>query len=179
MVLYHFTGTGMLRPISRHGLTVGDVPTDIRRSRGLIGVWLTDSDQPDGHGLNGSAVDKKRCRISVDVDGDDTKLAKWSDWAPINVTEETIRALSNAEGGASHSWFVYFGWLKPERLFNVFDMQEGMPIENWKKAFPVADDRRGVPYWHRAKWHKALIKQVDKAIATDPGGREHRPDRRR
>jgi len=57
---FHFTHRSALYGIGRYGLTVGDVPTDLRKGRGLIGVWLTTSAQAAGHGLEGSLEDKRR-----------------------------------------------------------------------------------------------------------------------
>jgi hypothetical protein len=73
MILYHFTSARHLRPISRYGLTVGDVPTDLDRWRGRIGVWLTSSSVPYGHGLEGSTGEKGAYRLSVSV-ADDSPL---------------------------------------------------------------------------------------------------------
>ena len=70
MILYHFTSARHLRPISRYGLTVGDVPTDLDRWRGRIGVWLTSSTVPYGHGLGGGTAEKGGYRLSVSVADD-------------------------------------------------------------------------------------------------------------
>ena len=47
-LFYHYTSADALFGIGLHGLTVGDVPTDFRKGRGLIGVWLTSSDASKG-----------------------------------------------------------------------------------------------------------------------------------
>jgi hypothetical protein len=65
MILYHFTSGYHLYGIGRHGLTVGDVPTDLRRNRGRIGIWFTSSPTATGHGLETSSVDKGRYRLEV------------------------------------------------------------------------------------------------------------------
>ncbi|TIU00970.1 MAG: hypothetical protein E5W55_01585 [Mesorhizobium sp.] len=63
---YHYTSADALYGIGLHGLTVGDVPTDIRKGKGVIGVWLTTSEQPQGHGLDHSGRHKLRYRLSID-----------------------------------------------------------------------------------------------------------------
>lgn len=40
MRLHHFTSERHLRPIAKFGLTVGDVPTDLRRGAAR-GVWAS------------------------------------------------------------------------------------------------------------------------------------------
>jgi hypothetical protein len=65
MRLYHFTSVRHLYGIALHGLTVGDVPTDIAKCKGTCGVWLTSDPSPGGNGLEGSAADKSRFRLTV------------------------------------------------------------------------------------------------------------------
>ena len=65
--LYHFTSRDHLHGISRFGLTIGDVPTDIHRWEGRCGIWLTSDSSARGHGLEGSSVDKSRYRLTVNV----------------------------------------------------------------------------------------------------------------
>jgi hypothetical protein len=78
MKLYHFTSDRHLRGIALHGLTVGDVPTDLAAFKGRCGVWLTSDTTTRGHGLEGSAADKSRFRLTVEVP-DNGLLVKWTD----------------------------------------------------------------------------------------------------
>lgn len=100
MILYHFTSAAHLRGIDAHGLTVGDVPTDLRSNAGKVGVWLTSSPYPVGLGLKGSSVDKAEIRLSVLIP-DDGPLARWSDWSQQHAKPETRRALEHADGDLS------------------------------------------------------------------------------
>lgn len=80
MNLLHFTSHRKLRGISQFGLTVGDVPTDIRRNRGRCGVWLTSSPAPVGHGLNGNPIDKQAIRLAVELPDNAPLLFRRTDW---------------------------------------------------------------------------------------------------
>ena len=51
MKLYHFTSARHLYGIGLYGLTVGDVPTDIKRERGRIGVWRLPTTHQTGMAL--------------------------------------------------------------------------------------------------------------------------------
>ncbi len=89
MQLYHYTSAYHLRGIGEYGLTVGDVPTNMELVEGRVGVWLTSSATPDGHGLRGSKVDKLGFLLTVEVP-DDGPLHKWTAWASANATQRTI-----------------------------------------------------------------------------------------
>lgn len=167
MILYHYTSYFHLRGIAEYGLTVGDVPTDTQRNRGRVGVWFTSSESPEGHGLGGGA-DKKRYRLSVDLPDNSPSLVRWIDWAPDNVTPETIRALHSAvahegEDGPA-SWYILFGVVPPEGIIDCVDMETGRPLDGWRTLPPGPFDRPGVPARHRDKWHKKLLKNVAKAV---------------
>lgn len=163
MKLYHFTGAEMLRGIAKCGLTVGDVPTDLRTTAGKIGVWFSDIADANGHGLEESAVDKKRMRLTVDVP-DTVSLVKWSDWAAMNVSSDTIRSLEAAGGHAASTWWIFFGWIKPGLISSVHDMRDGTEIENWQTAVPLEVSRPGVPYWRREVWQKKMLKDVRRVM---------------
>jgi hypothetical protein len=110
VILHHFTSELHLAGIAAHGLTVGDVPTDIRRNISKVGVWLTSADTPTGHGLEESAANKKRFRLSVELPDNAPQLVRWLDWAMANVTRATITALHDAAADSRpETWFVYFG----------------------------------------------------------------------
>jgi hypothetical protein len=166
VILFHFTSRFHLRGIAKHGLTVGDVPTDISRGTGRVGVWLTNFEAPDGHGVRASQADKTRFRLSVDIDDDDRKLVYWPSWAAQNVTPDTIAALHAADGCRFQTWFVYFGAVPSSRI-KCFDRERG--VEIGLDGLPETSmDRPGVPYWRRDAWHKKLVKAVGRMARHDP-----------
>ena len=120
MILHHFTSELHLAGIAAHGLTVGDVPTDIRRNIGKVGVWLTSADTPTGHGLERSAANKKRFRLSVELPDNAPQLVRWSDWAMANVTNATITALHSTAHSRPETWFVYFGVIPVSAIRSCF-----------------------------------------------------------
>ena len=164
MILYHYTSACHLRAIARHGLTVGDVPTDIHRGGGRIGVWFTSAPTPGGHGLEGSAVDKKQYRLAVEVPDDSPLLVRWSEWAPKNATAETIGALHSKaaehEGEGPASWYVFFGVLQPSTIRLCVETATGTEVENWGEVSPSEMDLPAVPAWHRHAWHRKLLKSI-------------------
>lgn len=164
MQLFHYTGAEMLRGIGKCGITVGDVPTNLSTMSGKIGVWLTTAENADGHGLEESAVDKKRIRLAVDIPPS-PQLARWADWAPSNVTADTRSALERAGGEAAETWWVYFGWVKPEWIISAYDIHADAYLLDWPTAFPEEMSRPGVPYWRRDAWQKRMLKDVQKAMA--------------
>jgi hypothetical protein len=162
MILYHFTCGRYLRGIARHGLTVGDVPVDIDKNTGTVAVWLTASLASDGHGLEGSAINKMQYRLGVEVSDADPRLAKWTEWASKNATARTIAALRAADGDGDDSWWVYFGCIPPSAITCV-ETSTGAEISDWGNASPAALDLPGVPYWNRHAWHRQLLKKVARA----------------
>src|SRR4051812_13100740 len=142
-ILYHYTPIRHLRAIWKHGLTVGDVPTDLERWKGRIGVWFTSSLEADGHGLEGSISDKKRYRFTVVVP-EDASLAKWTDWAPKNVTPKTLSRLHQTASGYE-TWWVYFGVLPPETIASCVDTITGLEVPNWGESCPPEYDDKAVP----------------------------------
>lgn len=109
MLLYHFTSLYHLRGISQYGLTVGDVPTDIERFKGRIGIWLTSSPTPDGHGLEGSFTNKKQFRLLVDVPEDEALVE-----VELVGTRQSYAA--NARSSKNCRWFRRRGVLRLFRL---------------------------------------------------------------
>lgn len=171
MIFYHFTSAENLDGIGRFGLTVGDVPTDLRTGRGRCGVWLTTSPQPAGHGLQTSATDKQRYRLSVDVQTDDSRLHRWADWAAIHVTADTRDALHRTADTDGTSWMLYLGVLPPGQIVSCTDLQTGATVDNWRAIKPDSGKPSpGVPAWRRTAWHKALLKRVDRAYARHAAG---------
>jgi hypothetical protein len=164
MILYHYTSAYHLHGIGRHGLTVGDVPTDLRRNRGRVGVWLTTYPTAAGHGLEGSAADKGRYRLEVQVPDGSPSLVRWADWAPQHVTPETIRMLQ-ATAREWSSWYVFFGVIPPASILACVDMTTGERVRDWPSLYPAEASLRPVPAWRRDAWHRQLIKKVARAAA--------------
>lgn len=167
MRLYHFTSERHLAGIAAHGLTVGDVPTDIAKGKGRVGVWFTSSDEPFGHGLGG-ATQKERYRLAVDFRRDAPLLHKWTDWFPANITADTADALHRLAGGWE-TWFVYFGIVRPEAIVECFDGFTGQLSPNWRNRPPSDTDLPGVPAWRREAWQRAMLKRVAKAVKRQNG----------
>jgi hypothetical protein len=140
MILYRYTSARHLRGIARHGLTVGDVPTDIRRGLGRVGVWLTSAATAEGHGLEGSVVDKKQYRLTVEAPEESPLLVKWSEWAPKNVTVETIRGASidrrTARGRRLDKLVHFFGILHPSAIRSCVETTTGTQVTDWAEVSP-------------------------------------------
>lgn len=166
MLLYHFTAGENLRGIAKEGLTVGDVPTDLVKFKGRIGVWFTTSMNAEGHGLDGSQLDKKRFRLAVEIP-ETPLLVNWPEWAMNNVTAFTRKQLDAAIDGqsGSDSWWVCFGWVRPEQIKNVFDMTTGEEVLDWHLAWPENNSRSGIPFRQRDAWQRRMLKDVKRAVA--------------
>jgi hypothetical protein len=162
MILYHYTSARHLHGIAVHGLTVGDVPTDIDRTEGRVGVWLTTADTPEGHGLEGSAADKARFRLEVELPDDAPPLVRWLDWARDNATPRTIEVLGRDR--RPDTWHVYFGTIPVEHIHSCFDMLAGRDIADWTELPPVPLRVPGVPAWRRHAWHRQLLKQTKRLL---------------
>lgn len=165
MLLYHYTAGQNLRGIAKEGLTVGDVPTDLLKFRGRVGVWFTASDDPNGHGLDGSQVDKKRFRLSVEVT-ESPLLVSWPIWAKSNVTPFTLQRLNAAVVGTSRSqeWWVCFGLVRPEQILQAIDMSTGEEVHEWQTSWPNYDSQPGIPFRQREAWQKRMLKDVKRAL---------------
>lgn len=159
MQLHHYTSMRHLSGIARYGLTVGDVPTDLRREKGRVGVWFTSDPLPNGHGLDGSAVDKRRMRLTVRIPPSSEALHKWTTWAVENVTAETIGALHTGQA-RFNSWYVFFGIVPVAWVTSCIDMQTNASLEAWPNLDAGPDDVPGVSSWRRDAWHRALLKKV-------------------
>jgi hypothetical protein len=162
MKLYHFTSHRHLYGIARHGLTVGDVPTDIHLNKGRCGVWLTSDEHPYGHGLGGAA-DKTQYRLTVNAP-ENSGLVRWTEWAPKNATPETIR-LCHATASRFQSWYIYFGVIDRSAIAECVDMRTGQAVENWADRSPSPMDVEPVPADRRDRWHKKLLKKMARTIA--------------
>ena len=167
MQFFHFTSGAHLRGIARHGLTVGDVPTDLDRNRGVCAVWLTTREGADGHGLAGSAVNKAQYRLTVEVSESDPRLAKWLEWAPSKVTDKTQKRLASADGERFESWWIYLGVIAPENIVECREMGTDAPVDDWPNLTGIGGHvLPGVPAWRRGDWHRALLKKVGRAVAA-------------
>ena len=168
MLLFHYTSGRCLRGIARFGLTVGDVPTDIRHGKGRVGVWLTSAETGGGHGLESAAVDKTEYQLSVDIPDDAPQLVRWTDWSAANATPETIGALTAAaaehEGVGPSSWYIFFGVLSPDKIVRCVRTSDSLEIPNWGEASPPETDIKAVPAWRRDAWHRQLLKKVERAL---------------
>ncbi len=161
MKLYHFTSPRHLYGISSYGLTVGDVPTDLSRFKGRCGVWLTSASGSGGHGLEGSAADKCRFRLTVEAP-DNALLVRWVDWASKYVTADTLRCL-HATAANFDTWYVYFGVIARSAILECVDMESGTVVD-WTGRQPSPVDTPPVPPWRREFWHRKMIKDVKRAL---------------
>jgi hypothetical protein len=160
--LFHFTSQRHLYGIRCHGLTVGDVPTDLQSNQGRIGVWLTSAAEPREHGLGGSIAYKSRFRLAVNAP-ENTLLVRWTDWASKNATSETVRAQYKT-ADAFETWWVYFGVIDQAAIVECVDMQTGAAIESWGNARSGLDVEP-VPPWRRRAWHKKLLRRGPRSDA--------------
>jgi hypothetical protein len=118
VILYHYSAGEYLNAIAKHGLSGGDVPTNIMAGLGKIGVWLSSADHPGGNFLGGSAIDISRSRFAVEVTPEDPCLAKWTDWRGRNVRAQMIEFLERSSDAMPQNGWLYFGWIKdPAPLF--------------------------------------------------------------
>lgn len=166
MLLYHYTAGENLRGIAKEGLTVGDVPTDLTKFKGRIGVWFTTSTSAEGHGLDGSRWDKKRFRIAVEVP-ETPLLVRWNDWAATNVTPATRKQLDAAIDGESGTadWWICFGWVRPEQIDHVVDMAAGEELPYWQTGWPEGKSRPGIPFRQRDAWQRRMLKEIKRELA--------------
>lgn len=164
MRLYHFTSAQHLHGIFKHGLTVGDVVTDLESFEGKIGVWLTSSPTPEGHGLSGSSVDKTAFRLTVDVP-DVVPLWKWTEWAAFNLSAETIELLNTPDAHKFDEYYVYFGWLRRETIVEVVSMRTGLPVQEWGRLLSEAESAPAVPFRKRYDWQRRTMRNVRAALA--------------
>ena len=165
MQLFHFTSAAHLHGIRQHGLTVGDVVTDLQSFRGKVGVWLTSSEIADGHGLRGSGVDKTEYRLRVDV-ANNQLLWKWTEWAKSHISLDTKLALDAADGFNSDKFFIYFGWLAPDRIVEVLSMKTGEAVADWGYETPERALVPGVPFSKRHAWHRRTMQNVRNALVA-------------
>ncbi|MGR9143940.1 hypothetical protein ACU8MP_16460 [Rhizobium leguminosarum] len=160
--LYHHISAVHLHGIHKHGLTVGDV-TDFERFEGQIAVWLTDSINPEGHGLSGRGVDKKEFRLTVEVDELDDRLWKYGNWADENLDIKTQMRIHLVDGWNCCSWYLLFGWVPPARIVEVVSMKTGRPVENRGEYCPLSMSARPASYEGRFAWQRQMVRDVRNA----------------
>lgn len=159
VTLYHFTSAHALHGIGRYGLTVGDVPIDIRKMRGLVGVWFTTSPEPEGHGLEGSSVDKKQYRLTVELPAEMPTLHRWAEWSSRFVKPET-RSLVNNSASGWEGWYFVMGIVKPGAIVACLDTRTGELVPNWQEIWTSRSIEIAVPPRHRQAWQKRMLKAV-------------------
>ncbi|MCH4554866.1 hypothetical protein [Mesorhizobium jarvisii] len=167
-IFYHYTSAESLFGIGVHGLTVGDVPTDIRKGRGVVGVWLTTSEGSEGHGLGGRR-DKRRYRLSVELPEDAANLHSWQAWSSRYATAETIETLHGVADGWP-TWWIFLGVIKPNQIVGCYDTQDGKPVSDWQNIVTEESKSAVVPPWRREAWQKKMLKQVSKALQKHRAG---------
>ena len=167
MRLHHFTSLNALAPIGKFGLTIGDVPTDIKRRKGVVGVWLTTASEPVALGLAGSAVDKSRVRLALDLPDDAYPLHSWDSWKRKNVDPDTVRRLEQVAGRTADpsTWYIYLGWLQEKLIVEAVDMATGTAIADWRGGLQGVKPVDGVAYRDKAAWHRDMLRRVRKATA--------------
>jgi hypothetical protein len=176
--LYHFTSRDRLPGIAKYGLTVGDVPTDIAKHSGRVGVWLTTAKTSGGHGLEVPAglkvptelegLGKTRFRLEVEIPYGSPSLHQWTEWAQENCTVTTIEAL-HTTATSFDTWYVYFGVIRPEAIVACVDMQSDEAMLDWTLLPQRPGDPPGVPAWRRDAWQAKMLKQVRAAIVANEG----------
>lgn len=111
MKLYHYTSLLHVKPIIEYGgLWKGDIPLTSDVSRyGKEGhaVWFTTCDyaNPHEHGLRTPGIDKSEIRFTADLDPNDPRLFKWSEYARLNKVEENwFKVLDD---GFADTWWLF------------------------------------------------------------------------
>ncbi|MFD2647089.1 hypothetical protein ACFSX5_04670 [Devosia albogilva] len=136
---------------------------------GQIGVWLTSATEPHGHGLLGSRFNKKAFRVEVQLD-ENALLCRWPEWSLRNVTTETRRILNGAAAeeigqDLTHTWWIYFGWIRPRQIVRVTEMASGEEVENWATFWPEHLIVPAVSFRRKMIWQKKMLKEVRRALA--------------
>lgn len=139
MKLYHYTCIQHWPTILASGLlkvTESNISPVVDHA-GPDVVWLTtDSRCKHGHGLELSAVDKTRIRITVDVPVDDVHV--WRQWASAHGADPRFMAALASSGGSS-TWRV---------------IERPIPSSEWVE---VVDCATGYPLWDAADAQRAVL----------------------
>lgn len=141
VTLYHYTSIERLPTIADRGyLEVTE--SNISRQRAHAGppvVWLTTHADPAtaDNGLSGSAFDKTRVRITVEVEK--RRVHKWRPWARSHgIDRKWEDALSRV--GGSGSWRVSTERIPSTAWLEIRDMQTGRVLwtpEGQKREVPA------------------------------------------
>ena len=113
MKLYHYTSIHHIPSIIDHGsLWKGDIPLTNSMHIGQEGnaVWLTTCEfaNPSDHGLGNPFCDKSEIRFTIEIDEDDPRLFKWSDYARLNNVEPSwYKMLDEVSGGSADTWWLF------------------------------------------------------------------------
>jgi hypothetical protein len=133
VLLYHYTAAGPchLEAILRdQRLTTTESNVSATQEHaGPDVVWLTSEDDPTkyGLGLTGSAVDKRRIRITVDVE--DAVL--WLAWAKRQRSpQRVIKAMSKA--GGFRTWYVVERPIPSSEWVEILDRETGEKVTGWR-----------------------------------------------
>ena len=121
MRLYHFTSLGHLPSIlATGGLWRGEVPVG-SQGLSLRATWFTTDPDAVGHGLDGSAADKRAVRISVDIEDDSDGLEHWLTFTRGKLSRDNIRRLVHTGGGQekANSWWIYPDQIPPEQFVAI------------------------------------------------------------
>lgn len=118
MRLYHFTSLGHLPVIlATGGLWRGELPFG-DGSNSFRATWLTSDPDPGGHGLDGSAVDKREVRITVVFPRGDRRAVPWLKGAHKTLHPDCIAQLVATGGGKrkAETWYVCPDQIPPEQF---------------------------------------------------------------
>lgn len=109
LTLHHYTSAYHLPTIlATGGLHLGELP--LGNGESLRATWFTTEQIPDGHGLDGSAVDKAAVRITVRFGVDrPVRVERFEAVARKYHLMEVYRDLAASGGGLAKakSWYVY------------------------------------------------------------------------
>lgn len=122
MKLYHYTSTLHLPDIIEHGsLWKGDIPltNSMRIGQEGNGVWLTTCAyaKRNDHGLGNPICDKSEIRFTVEIDENDPRLFKWSEFAHLNKVEKSwYNSINKTGGGLADTWWLFMSPIAIARL---------------------------------------------------------------
>ena len=126
----------------------------------------------NGHGLGTAhALERISYRLTVDVP-ETAALVKWSEWAPKNVTPETIANLHGSTGHAHDTWWVYFGAVPPTAILACVDMSTGSQVTNWGEVSPPEMDHPAISPSRANEWIRRRLRKARKGYYRHFGGKE-------
>lgn len=102
-LLYHYTSTYHLQKILESGyLKLTESNLRFKEEMYKPCVWLTNSASPEGHGLEGSILNKKAVRIVINMS---TKHKKWKKWSRKNNINDQWADILEKNRNAN-SWYI-------------------------------------------------------------------------